>query len=137
MLNKTTLQGCLVRDPETRTTPSGVSVTSFTVAWSEKYKETETKCFLSCTAWRGTGEFVAKYFAKGQEIIVEGSLSTRSYDDKDGNKRTVTELTVDKAHFCGAKRDAEGAGTNASTGTYAPTENNFEPLPDDDGQLPF
>lgn len=104
MLNKTILQGRLTRDPELRTTQSGIFVASFTVAWSEKYKETETKCFLPCTAWRNTGEFVNKYFSKGQEIVVEGQIATREWEDKEGNKRPTLELTVDKAHFCGPKQ---------------------------------
>ena len=62
MLNHMVLQGRLTRDPELRNTQSGTPVCSFTVAWSEKYKETETKLFLSCTAWRGTGEMVSKHF---------------------------------------------------------------------------
>jgi len=82
MLNHTVVQGRLVADPELRTTQSGTSVCSFRVAWSEKYKETETKLFLSCTAWRGTGEMIAKYFSKGKEILVEGKLSTKSWDDR-------------------------------------------------------
>lgn len=129
MLNRAVLQGRLTRDPEMRTTQSGVSVASFTVAWSEKYKETETKCFLSCTAWRNTGEFVSKYFTKGQEIVVEGQLSTRSYDDKDGIKRTVTELTVDKAHFCGPKRDEQSEPLPAGVPQGA--------IPVYDSDLPF
>lgn len=104
MLNLTIVQGRLCADPEIRTTQSGVPVCSFRVAWSEKYKETETKLFLSCTAWRGTGEFVEKYFRKGQEIIVRGKLQTRERTDKEGNNRTTNEMTVDEASFCGPKQ---------------------------------
>lgn len=128
MLNKMALQGRLTKDPELRQTQSGVPVASFTVAWSERRGETETKLFLNCVAWRNTGEFIAKYFTKGQEILVEGSLSTRDYTDRDGNKRTSTELTVDRAHFCGAKRDAGGGYSGA------PAE--FTEM-DDEGDLPF
>jgi len=97
------LQGRLTRDPELRTTQSGVSVCSFTVAWSEKYKETETQLFLDCTAWRNTGEMVSKYFSKGKEIIVEGKLNTEKWQDRDGNNRTTIKMTVDHVHFCGPK----------------------------------
>lgn len=103
MLNKTILQGRLVADVNLRRTQSDVPVASFRVAWSETYKEVEKKCFLSCTAWRGLGEMISKYFYKGKEIIVAGKLITRTYDDKDGNKRTVTELIVDEVHFAGQK----------------------------------
>jgi single-strand DNA-binding protein len=132
------LQGRLCADPELRTTQSGVAVASFRVAWSEKYKETETKLFLPCTAWRGTGEFVSKYFRKGQEIIVEGPLSTREYTDKEGNKRTVTELTVDKAHFCGPKQEGGTSNTYQPAGAPVNVQGpEFTELDDDDGELPF
>ena len=133
MLNKTIVQGRLTRDPELRTTPSGVSVTSFTVAWSEKYKETETKLFLDCTAWRQTGEFIQKYFQKGQEIVVEGKLSTRKYTDKDGLERSVTELTVDQAHFCGPK---QASGDTSNTYQAPADSGDFAEIADD-GELPF
>lgn len=133
MINKTILQGRLVDDPELRHTPSNVAVVSFKVAWSEKYKETETKCFLTCTAWRNTGEFVSKYFNKGQEIVVEGQLTTRSYKDKEGNNRSVTELIVYKAHFCGKKQDGE---TTSNLSAYTPAaQSDFEEV--EDGELPF
>ena len=128
MVNKTVLQGRIVREVEMRTTGAGVTVASFTVAWSEKYKETETKCFLPCTAWRTTGEFIQKYFTKGQEILVEGSLSTREWEDKEGNKRSTIELTVEKAHFCGSKSSDSGNQTKpAGNPIDVPT----------DGDLPF
>lgn len=134
MVNHMVLQGRLVADPELRTTQSGTSVCSFRVAWSEKYKETETKLFLSCTAWRGTGEMVSKYFTKGREILVEGKLSVRDWEDRDGNKRQSIEMTVDKVHFCGPK---PSEGSNAPESGYAPPVSpSYEDL-EDDGELPF
>lgn len=133
MLNKCELQGRLTRDPELRQTGSGVAVCSFTVAWSEKYKETETKLFLNCTAWRGTGELVSKYFRKGQEIVVEGALSTREWTDKEGNKRSIVELTADKVHFCGPKQESG----NAPDPAYAATGGEQFGELEDDGELPF
>ena len=103
MINKMILQGRLTADPELRQTQSGISVCSFTVAWSEKRNEIETKCFLRCTAWRGTAEFLSQYFSKGKEIVVEGKLNTREWEDADGNKRSSIELAVDTIHFCGSK----------------------------------
>lgn len=122
------LQGRLTADPELRHTQNGTAVASFRVAWSRKYKqETENKLFLPCVAWRGTGEMVARYFVKGQEIAVEGQLNTRSYTDRDGKDRQTTELIVDQVHFCGPKRDG-------GEGTYtAPEFNDIQ----DDGELPF
>lgn len=128
MVNRTILQGRLCAEPELRHTQSGTAVCSFRVAWSEKYNEAETKLFLTCTAWRGTGEMVAKYFRKGQEIVVEGRLSTRDWEDKEGDKRQSIELTVDRVHFCGPK---QGRDDNA------PPAQEYAELDDDDGELPF
>ena len=132
MVNKLILQGRLVADPELRQTTSGTNVCNLRVAWSEKYKETETKLFLSCTAWRGTGEMIAKHFSKGKEIILEGKLSTRSYTDKNGQDRQTTELTVERAHFAGSKADGSGA-------SYQPNVSgaDFTEMDGDDGELPF
>ena len=132
MVNKLILQGRLVADPELRQTTSGTHVCNFRVAWSEKYKETETKLFLSCTAWRGTGEMIAKHFSKGKEIILEGKLSTRSYTDKNGQDRQTTELTVEHAHFAGSKGDGGSA-------SYQPNVSGagFTEMDGDDGELPF
>ena len=132
MVNKLILQGRLVADPELRQTTSGTNVCNLRVAWSEKYKETETKLFLSCTAWRGTGEMIAKHFSKGKEIILEGKLSTRSYTDKNGQDRQTTELTVERAHFAGSK--ADGGSTS-----YQPNVSGagFTEMDGDDGDLPF
>ena len=79
MLNRVVLQGRLTRDPELKTTRNNIEVCSFTVAWSEKYKDHERKLFCNCTAWRQTGAFVSRYFVKGSPILVEGSLETRKY----------------------------------------------------------
>lgn len=136
MINRTVLQGRLCADPELRRTNSDIPVASFRVAWSEKYKETETKCFLPCSAWRNTGEFVSKYFHKGQEIVVEGQLSTREYKDRDGNNRSVLELTVEKAHFCGPK--ASGSAPAAPPPDNPPPDTGFYDLPpEEDDELPF
>lgn len=132
MVNKLILQGRLVADPELRQTSSGTNVCSFRVAWSEKYKDTETKLFLSCTAWRGTGEMIAKHFSKGKEIILEGKLYTSFWKDNNGNDRQTTELTVERAHFVGSKADGNGA-------SYQPNVSaaDFTEMDGDDGDLPF
>ena len=134
MVNKMILQGRLTKDPELKNTPSGIEVATFTVAWSKKYKDTETKCFLPCVAWRQTGIFVNQYFSKGQEICVEGELTTRQYQDKDGNNRSITELSVLQAHFCGKKTAGEDKPQTAPAQTFELGE--FEEL-EDDGELPF
>lgn len=107
MLNKAMLQGRLTADPELRSTPSGASVTTFTLAVNRSYqkdKEPETD-FINCTAWRSTAEFVCKYFKKGQQAVVDGSIQTRSYTDKQGNKRTAFEVVVDNIYFAESKKE--------------------------------
>ena len=131
MLNRTILQGRLCADPEMRRTQSGVAVCSFRVAWSEKYKDHETKLFLSCVAWRTTAEMICKYFRKGKELAVEGRLSTREYDDRDGNRRSVTEMTVDRVHFCGKNEDGHGMPPRPDG------KSQFVEMDEDDSDLPF
>lgn len=131
MINRTILQGRLCADPEMRRTQNGTAVCSFRVAWSETVKDRETKLFLNCVAWQGTAEMICKYFRKGKELAVEGRLSTREYDDRDGNRRSVTEMTVDRVHFCGKNEDAHG--------TFPRTDSNsqFMEMDEDDSDLPF
>lgn len=140
MVNKFILQGRLTADPEIKQTPYGVSCANFTVAWSEKYKEVETKCFQRCKAWRSTADFVGKYFAKGQEIIVVGKMATESWE-KDGQKYSAQVLTVDEASFCGSKSANQGEAAPAQEYTPPATQTmpsapKFEEVGDDD-QLPF
>lgn len=132
MINHLTLQGRLTRDPELRQTTGGVPVCSFTVAWSEKYKDRETKLFMPCTAWRSIGEMISRNFSKGREIAVEGSLSTREWTDNEGGKRSVIELTVDRVHFCGPKPSDGGSASEPQAGS----EQAFAEI-QDDGDLPF
>ena len=114
MLNKAIIMGRLVRDPELRTTPSGVPVCSFTVAVDRsfvKQGEERQADFITCVAWRSTAEFVSKWFTKGRMINVVGSIQTRSWDDADGKKRYATDLVADEVNFCGDKRpDGSGGG---------------------------
>lgn len=134
MFNKMILQGRLTADPELKTTTSGVSVCEFTVAWSEKYKEIETKCFLRCKAWRGTADFLCKYFVKGQEIIVDGKMQTEEWE-KDGEKKSRTILSVDQIHFCGSKNSNSGQTDNSKSNITA-TFDDYQPNDNDEG-LPF
>nr|DAG21989.1 MAG TPA: Single strand binding protein [Bacteriophage sp.] len=131
MVNRTILQGRLCADPEMRRTSNGTAVCSFRVAWSETIKDRETKLFLNCVAWQGTAEMICKYFRKGKELAVEGRLSTREYDDRDGNRRSVTELTVDRVHFCGKNEDAQGMPPRTDG------KSQFVEMDEDDSALPF
>lgn len=112
MVNKVTVQGRFTADPELQD-KGGFSLCEFTVAWSDKYKDREDKCFLRCKAWRGMAEFVSKYFKKGQECVVEGKLLTEQWE-KDGQKQSRTICNVDKVHFCGSKTNNESAPVEAA-----------------------
>ena len=129
------LQGRLTADPELRKTQSNISVCSFTVAWSEKRNEIETKCFMRCTAWRGTAEFITNYFKKGQEIVIEGKMSTRDWTDNEGNNRTVLELTVETGYFCGCKASNINTTPTAENATQGDFED-FTPI-DNNDDVPF
>lgn len=133
MVNRMILQGRLCADPEMRRTQNGTAVCSFRVAWSETVKDRETKLFLNCVAWQGAAELICKYWYKGKEILLDGKLSTREYDDRDGNRRSVTEMTVDRVHFCGKNEDAQG--TFHRTGSNS----QFVEMDEDEdlGALPF
>ena len=131
MVNRMILQGRLCSDPERRATQNGTTVCSFRVAWSETVKDRETKLFLNCVAWQGTAEMICKYFRKGKELAVEGRLSTREYDDRDGNRRSVTEMTVDRVHFCGKNDDAHGMPPRTDG------KSQFVEMDEDDSDLPF
>lgn len=104
MLNNVCLLGRLTAAPELKTTQSGVSVTTFTLAVQRNFKAPDGSYetdFIHCAAWRNTAEFVCKYFTKGQLMAAEGSLQTRSYTDKQGNKRTAAEVMIENVSFCG------------------------------------
>lgn len=116
--NNVTLGGRLTQDPELKTTPSGISVCSFTIAINRRSKGGEsTADFINCVAWRQTAEFVSRYFRKGSGICVDGSVQTRSWE-KDGQKRFATEVVVSEAYFVDAKN--EMPQPSASQQTYIP-----------------
>lgn len=109
MLNHVTVMGRLVADPEMRTTPSGVPVCNIRLACDRDYKDKATgereTDWLNVTAWRGTAEYINQYFTKGRMIVVSGRIQTRNYTDKDGNKRTATDIVAENAYFADSKRD--------------------------------
>lgn len=134
MLNVCTFMGRMTRDPELRRTGSGVAVASFTLAVDRDYNpkdggEKETD-FIDFVAWRGTGEFVSKYFSKGSMAIVTGRLQIRSWTDKDGIKRRAAEIVADNVYFGEAKKDNGSYNYTQPAQDYAMVE---EP----DAQLPF
>lgn len=108
--NKVIIGGRITADPELKTTASGISVTTFTVAVNRNFKpkngEEPQADFLTVTAWRQTAEFVTRYFRKASSICVVGSLQTRSWVDQNGQKRYATDIVADEAFFVDSKGDA-------------------------------
>jgi single-strand DNA-binding protein len=144
-LNQVILGGRLTSDPELKTTPSGISVTSFTVAINRgraKEGEEQQADFINCTAWRQTAEFVTRYFSKGSSICVLGSIQTRSWTDQEGNKRFATEVLVNEVKFVDSKNESQQSAS-AQSGAYIPESyTNPTPAPQfeqlaDDEELPF
>jgi single-strand DNA-binding protein len=109
-MNIAILMGRVTSDIEVKKTPSGLSVAKFNVAVDRPSKQGEEKKtdFISVICWRGTAEFVGKYFKKGQMIAVEGSIQTGSYE-KDGVKRNTFDIVADKVSFCGDKGESKPA----------------------------
>ena len=131
MINNVVIMGRFVSTPELKYTSSQTEVTSFTLAVERSYArqgEQRQTDFINCVAWRNTAEFISKYFQKGSMIAVTGSIQTRNYEDKNGNKRIAVEVIVEQASFCGSK--AETSNNNQ------PQYNDFEEISGDD-DLPF
>ena len=135
-MNICVLMGRMTADPELKKTPSSASVTSFTVAVNRSYVkqggERQTD-FIDVVAWRNTAEFISKYFRKGQMIAVQGSIQTRSYEDKQGNKRKAVEVVVEKADFCGDKKTEAKPDFN---GFPKGSANDFSTISEDE-DMPF
>ena len=151
-MNRIILMGRLTRDPELRQTQSGTSVASFTLAVDRRFSSRDggekQADFIDIVAWRQTGEFVSKYFTKGQMCLVEGRLQIRDWTDREGNKRRSAEVVADNVYFTESKRAREG-GDNGHYAPAAPKNDfnsgystpvsgsDFAELDDDDGDLPF
>lgn len=152
MLNLAALMGRLTADPELRYTQgSNIPVTTFTLAVERSYVKQGTERqtdFIDIVAWRSTAEFVSRYFRKGQLVAVQGSIQTRTYEDKQGNKRKAVEIVADNVHFAEPKRDNYSSAPrfdqaprfDAAAPVSAPAAfssgsvSDFEPVEDD---LPF
>ena len=152
-LNQVVLMGRLTRDPELKSTQSGVDVATFTLAVDRSYikagaeKESD---FLDCVAWRGTAEFISRYFKKGMQVAVTGRIQTRKWKDQNDQNRVSVEVVADEVFFADSKREPSTGGTFASPapGMDAPAPNygapsfqsqdtSFEDLSADDDELPF
>ncbi len=155
MLNRVVIMGRITVNPELRQTQGGVSVLSFTVAVDRRFTNPggeRQADFIYCVAWRYNAEFISKYFVKGQMIAIDGVLQSRNYVDKNGNNRSVTEVVVENASFCGSKAETSAgrsnlnsasvesgavqSGDSFSVGDVASIDG-FEEIGTDDSELPF
>ncbi len=135
--------GNLAVDPELKQTPNGISVTSFSIAVSRRFssknaENAQQADFFNVVAWRGTAEFITKYFQKGKSILIVGSLQSRSWTDQNGQKRYVTEVVAEEAQFVEKKNDGAAPVAGAAPAPYgaSPKDVAFEEMSTDD-DLPF
>ncbi len=147
MVNCAVIMGRLVADPELRTTGNGISVTSFAVAVDRRFArsgEDRQTDFIDVIAWRQTADFVCKYFRKGSMIAIQGYIQTRTYEDKNGNKRKAVELVADNVSFCGSKAETGSGSFNRDDSfmnaqpapSYSTADaGDYKEIPEDD--LPF
>lgn len=141
MLNSCTIQGRLAADPQLRQTNSGKNVASFRVACARNYGQDIATDWLDCVAWGKTAEFVSKYFRKGEQILLLGSIQTREYQDKNGNNRKAVEINAERVFFCGGKQALSATDTPVQSRTV-PNEGTldisggFAPIEEDE-DLPF
>lgn len=132
-MNNVILIGRLTANPELKHTLNDISVTSFSIAVDRPYAksgEEKQADFINIVAWRGTAEFICKYFEKGRKIALQGSIQTRRYTDKDGNNRTAFEVVADKVEFVDSKQ------SNQEQQYITPESGEFEEIMNDD-DLPF
>lgn len=141
-MNKVFLIGNLTRDPETNTTPSGVSCARFSIAVNRPFKqdgETVTD-FFNITAWRDLGDRVVQYCKKGNKVAVEGSIQIRNYEDNNGNKRTAVDIIASQVEFLTPKSGAETAdgygGNNNASANGSRKKPQLQAF-DDDSDCPF
>ena len=143
--NKVILGGRITADVELKQTPSGVSVAQFSIAVNRKYSKDgqQQSDFFNVTAWRGTAEFISKYFSKGSSICIVGSIENRSWTDQNGQKRYATDIVADEALFVDSKNDAQQTEASRPT-NYIPDAYKSSPVPNfeavganTDDDLPF
>ena len=136
MLNKTILMGRLTKEPELRHTQSDIPVVSFTLAVDRGYSRNkdaqQTADCINVVAWRGTAEFVSKWFSKGQLVAVSGRLQARTYKDKDGNNRIATEVVADEVFFAESKKSEQ-----TPSELPPPASEDYEELYGENEPLPF
>lgn len=133
-MNVSALSGNLVATPELKVTPSKVPVCSFTIAVKRPKTKDKTD-FIDCVAWRQTAEFITRNFQKGSAIEVSGPITSRMYEDKNGNKRKAVEIVVDSVSFSGHKKPDETAVSSTEPNYSNVPVEDFREIPEED--LPF
>lgn len=142
-LNTITIHGRLCANPELRKTGNDVSVCNVTVAVDRNFAKNDETDYFDCVFWRQTADLVSKYFSKGKEIIVRGSMQQEHYEDKEGNKRTAWKLVAEEINFCGSKADstagesAPPASKSAAKKSAATKAEVVDADDDDNDELPF
>ena len=143
MLNTVIIEGRLTKDPELKTTPNGISVSTFAVAVARDYKNSNGEYdsdFFECVAWRNNAERISKYFHKGDGVGIVGRLQTRTYKDKNGVNRKAIEIIAESIHFpVGSKKSNSTASAPAANGTGASAgaTPQYESVDLSDEDLPF
>lgn len=140
-LNRIVIMGRMARDPDLRSTQSGVSVASFTLAVDRDFRDKQSgekqTDWIDVVAWRGTAEFVSRYLEKGRMVVVEGRLQIRDWNDRDGNKRRSAEVVAENIYFGDSKRDRDASNDyHPATPTNVPADD-FTDLTEADDELPF
>jgi single-strand DNA-binding protein len=148
-VNKVILVGNLGADPETRSMPSGMTVTNIRIATSESWKDKTSGAQQERTEWHNIalfgrlGEIAAEYLRKGSQVFVEGKLRTRKWQDKTGNDRFTTEIIADNMQMLGGRAGAAGGGADRG-GAAAPPREDYDQSPapaggkeDFDDDIPF
>lgn len=144
--SKAIIVGNITRDPELRSTPSGAQVCGFSVAVNRTYKDSsganqESVSFIDCSAWGRAGEIIAQYAKKGSSILISGRLEQRSWEDKEGQKRSRVEIVVEDFNFVGGNGDggasggSRGGSSSAAAADVAPDDISDEPI--DLSEIPF
>ena len=134
-MNKIILVGRLTKDPEVRSTSTGTTTVSFTVAVNRNFKNKDGNYdadFLPCVAFRSTADFISKFFKKGNMICLDGRVQTRNYDAQDGTKRYVTEVVVENVEFVGGKNENSNSSVSNSSYVDAPSEMPVDVMPEYD-----
>lgn len=126
-MNRIIIKGRIAREIEIRQTQTGKAVGNFSVAVDKGFGENKSADFFRVQAWEKTADFVAKYFSKGKEILIEGRMESREYE-KDGQKNLVWELIAERVEFCGGAREAAPPAGQPPISGGAPADDN-DPYP--------